>query len=57
MKIHSQAEQLEANKDNGGVYRFLADLNVFARANGYPGSNFTPEEIFDNNAIVKALQE
>ncbi len=57
VKIHSQAEQLEANKDNGGVYRFLADLNVFARANGYPGSNFTPEEIFDNNAIVKALQE
>lgn len=55
VKIHSQSEGVEANKTDGGLYKFLTDLEGFARKNGYEGKGFTPQEIFDNRAIMVAL--
>jgi ABC-type nitrate/sulfonate/bicarbonate transport system substrate-binding protein len=57
VKIHNKADQLEANKTNGGLYDYLSTLNTFAQTNGFAGKTFTPAQVFNNTAIVKALTE
>lgn len=55
VKVHNKADQLEANKTGGALYDYLTGLNTFAQSNGFAGKSFTPAEVFDNTAIVKAL--
>jgi NitT/TauT family transport system substrate-binding protein len=55
VKVHNKADQLAANQTGGALYDYLTGLNTFAKQNGYPTANFTPADVFDNTAIVKAL--
>jgi len=57
VKIHPKAEQLNANKTNGGLYDYLTNLNTFAQQNGFSGKSFTPSDVFNNTAIVTALSQ
>jgi NitT/TauT family transport system substrate-binding protein len=57
VKVHNKADQLEANRMNGALYDYLTGLNVFAQQNGFAGKSFTPADVFDNTAIVKALSQ
>jgi NitT/TauT family transport system substrate-binding protein len=55
VKIHNKTDQLAANQTNGALYDYLTGLNTFAQSNGFAGKSFTPSQVFDNTAIIKAL--
>ncbi len=46
----------ERNRDGGGLFAFLKELRAMLKENDRLEKNFKPEEIFDNTAIMKALQ-
>ena len=56
VRIHNVREQLERNKDKGGLINYLAELKAFLDANGKLGKGYEPESVFDNEVIVRVLK-
>jgi NitT/TauT family transport system substrate-binding protein len=57
VRVHDAAVLLERNQTNGGLYTYLQNLHAFLKANNLLKKDFTPEMIFDNTAIVKAVSD
>ncbi len=57
VKVHDQAEQLERNKVDGGLYDYLKEASQFMLDNGMSTRPFLPADVFDNTAILQALNE
>jgi NitT/TauT family transport system substrate-binding protein len=55
VRVHDATGLLERNQDGGGLHTYLTDLKAFLTTNNMLKRDFTPEEIFDNTAIVEAL--
>ncbi|MDM8518188.1 ABC transporter substrate-binding protein [Desulfobacterales bacterium HSG16] len=55
--IHSASEQLERNREEGGLHIYLEQLKEFLSANKMLKKEFTHDTIFFNKAIVKALSQ
>ena len=56
VRIHEVSQQLERNRDGGGLHQYLKELNTFFIDNKKFKKEFKPEEIFNNKAIVKVLE-
>lgn len=56
VRIHTLETLRERNRDNGGVMTYLQELKQMLNANNMLQKDFTPESIFDNEAIMKVLQ-
>lgn len=54
--IHDPATLLERNRDAGGLPTYLAEVGAFLKAQGKLKKPFSPQEIFDNRAILEALK-
>ena len=57
VNVHDQPTQLARNKVDGGLYTYLKDANTFMLDNGMSTRAFSPADVFDNTAIVQALNE
>ena len=55
VRIHDAATLLARNRDGGGLQTFLQDFKAFLTANNMLQKDFTVQEIFDNTAIIEAL--
>ncbi len=55
VRIHDESSQFERNQYGGGLYAYLSDLRAFLAENKLLKKDFKPEEIFNNTAIIKAL--
>ena len=56
VRIHDVREQLERNRDGGGLTDYLVKLKAFLKANGKLGKGYQPESVFDNEVIVRVLK-
>lgn len=56
VKIHTPQELAERNKTDGGLFTYLKELQAFLSANGMLKKNFSPSDVFDNTAVVEAIQ-
>ena len=54
--IHDPATLLERNRDAGGLQTYLAEVGAFLKAQGKLKKPFSPQDIFDNRAILEALK-
>jgi NitT/TauT family transport system substrate-binding protein len=57
VKVHNQAEQLERNKVDGGLYAYLRETSQFMLDNGMSTRPYLPSDVFDNTAFTQALTE
>ncbi len=57
VSIHDAPRQLERNQDDGGLYTYLRNLRDFLAGNDLLRKEFKPEDIFDNTAVVTALEQ
>lgn len=57
VKIHDVAAQLERNRDGGGLHNYLKDLKAFLSDNNLLEKDFSEAQIFNNKAIIKALND
>jgi NitT/TauT family transport system substrate-binding protein len=57
VKIHDAKTQLARNQVDGGLYEYLRAANTFMLENGLSTRPFAPGDVFDNAAIVRALEE
>ncbi len=57
VSVHDQATQLDRNKTEGGLTQYLKDSNTFAQDNKLFTRSYSPADVFDNTAIVKALSQ
>ena len=55
--IHDPEILKERNRDGGGFSIYLANLKKFLAANDMLKRDFSPDELFDNTAIMKVLQK
>jgi NitT/TauT family transport system substrate-binding protein len=55
--VFTPAELFEKNKTEGELYGYLREANQFVQENGLSSITFTPEDIFDHTAMIKALTE
>jgi len=56
VRIHDAKTMAERNKDGGGLYTHLKDVNAFLKANNLLKKDFKPEDLFDNKIILEALK-
>ena len=57
IKFHDVATLLERNRDGGGLEVWLTDIKAYLEQNDLPEQDFDPQAIFQNEAILKALEE
>lgn len=56
VRIHDPRRQLERNIDGGGLQRYLKEMHAFLSANQMLKKDFSPQALFENDAIVQALK-
>ena len=54
--IHDVKTLVERNRTGGGLLTFLTELKTMLKESNLLTKDFTPEAIFDNSAIMEALQ-
>ena len=57
VRIHDPTGLLERNRDGGGLQTYLNDLKAFLISNKMLKKDFNPDEIFNNTAIIEALNQ
>jgi len=55
VRIHDESTQFERNQYGGGLYAYLTDLRAFLAENKLLKKDFKPEDVFNNTAIMNAL--
>jgi NitT/TauT family transport system substrate-binding protein len=56
VKLHSAKESAERNKKDGGLYIYFKELREFLSGSGMLTKDYKPEDLFDNTAIMEAVQ-
>jgi NitT/TauT family transport system substrate-binding protein len=56
VKLHDPQASAERNKADGGLFNYLKELKGFLSENGMLKKDYAPEDLFDNAAVVEAVQ-
>jgi len=56
VRIHNPAMLRQRNQDQGELLTWIRELKAMLQQHNMLTADFSPEEIFDNRAMIKALE-